>query len=200
MSGAVGNLLGSAGPEAPPSRPPPGPSIADTRSTRAPAERQTLEENVGQPEPMAASMAARLQGQPISYKEFISAVQEAGALETAGEAAAAAKAALGELGGCLSWPQAQNLAAWLPKPLRQVVSLRSFESSMSRFAPQALVKMVAEQERVGLKRAARDTRAVLLTLDQTLPKFLAEQLHSELASLWAPLTRPSAASAAQDSL
>jgi uncharacterized protein (DUF2267 family) len=200
MSGAVGNLLGSPGPEAPPSRPPPGPSIGGSRSTRAPAERQTLEEKVGQPEPMAASMPARLQGQPISYQEFISAVQEAGALETSAEAEAAAKAALGELGGCLSWPLAQNLAAWLPKPLRQLVSLHSFESSMSRFAPQALVKMVAEQERVGLKRAARDTRAVLLALDQTLPKFLAEQLHSELASLWAPLTYPSAASAAEDRL
>jgi uncharacterized protein (DUF2267 family) len=199
MSGAVGNLLGSRGPQAPPSRPPLGPSIEGSRSTRAPAERQTLEEKVGQPEPMAASMPSRLQGQPISYKEFISAVQEAGALETAGEAAAAAKAALGELGGCLSWPQAQHLAAWLPRPLRQLVRLRSFESSMSRFAPHAFVKMVAEQERVSLKRAAHDTRAVLLALDQTLPKFLADQLHSELASLWAPLTHPSAASAAQDS-
>jgi hypothetical protein len=74
MSGAVGNLLRSPGPEAPPSRPPPGPSIGDSRSTRAPAERQTLEEKVGQPAPMVASMPARLQGQPISYKEFISAV------------------------------------------------------------------------------------------------------------------------------
>jgi uncharacterized protein (DUF2267 family) len=79
---------------------------------------------------MVASMPARLQGQPISYKEFISAVQEAGALETAGEAADAAKAALGELGGCLSWPQAQNLAGWLPKSLRRLVSLRSLESSI----------------------------------------------------------------------
>jgi hypothetical protein len=39
---------------------------------------------------------ARLQGQAISYKEFISAVQEVGALETARETEAAAKAALVE--------------------------------------------------------------------------------------------------------
>jgi hypothetical protein len=32
---------------------------------------------------------------------------------------------------------------------------------------------------------------VLLALDQTLPKFIAEQLHSELASLWVPLTHVS---------
>jgi hypothetical protein len=33
-----------------------------------------------------------------------------------------------------------------------------------------------------------DTRAVLLALDRTLPKFLADQLHRELASIWGPLT------------
>jgi uncharacterized protein (DUF2267 family) len=135
-----------------------------------------------------ASRPAGLQGRVISYGEFISAVQEVGALETAAEAERAATATLSELAGCLSWPVGQNLAACLPRPLRQLLSRRSFDSSMSRFSPRAFARSVAEQERVELKRAARDTRAVLLALDQALPKFLADQLHKDLASLWGPLT------------
>ena len=149
--------------------------------------RETPEKEVGKPQLTVVS-TARLQGQPITYKEFIAAVQEAGALETAGEAEAAAGAALDELGGCLSWTQAQNLAQWLPKPLRQRVSRRSFESSMSRFAPQAFLRGVAEHQGISLRQATGHTRAVLSTLDRTLPDFLTEQLHSELALLWAPLT------------
>ncbi len=120
---------------------------------------------------------------------LVAAVQEAGGPGSAVEAERAAVAVLGELSGSLSWPAGQNLAGHLPKPFRQVVARRSFESSMSRFAPHAFVQRVAEQERVDLKRAARDTRAVLVALDQTLPGFLAEQLHRELASLWGPLIR-----------
>ena len=151
-----------------------------------PAERETPQKEVGKPQ-LTAGSTARLQGQAITYKEFIAAVQEAGALETAGEAEVAAEAALDELGRCLSWTQAQNLADWLPKPLRQRVSRRSFESSMSRFAPQAFLRGVAEHEGISLRQAAGHTRAVLSTLDRTLPDFLTEQLHSELASLWALL-------------
>jgi uncharacterized protein (DUF2267 family) len=131
---------------------------------------------------------AGLQGRVIRYREFISAVQEVGALETAAEAERAARAVLNELAGSLSWPVGQDLAACLPRPVRQLLSRRSFDSSMSRFSPRAFVRSVAEQERVDLKRAARDTRAVLLALDQAVPKFLADHLREELASLWGPLT------------
>jgi uncharacterized protein (DUF2267 family) len=120
--------------------------------------------------------------------DFLAAVRDVGALGSAGEAERAAKATLSELGGCLSWAAGQNLAAWLPKPLRQLVNGRSFTSSASRFAPKAFVKSVAEHEGVGLERAAHDTRAVLLALDQSLPVFLSEQVHAELTSLWGPLT------------
>ena len=188
MSGAIENLLGSPGTEARPSRPPSSAAKEAPHSATAVAERQTLEEHTGRPEPRAASVPARLPGQALSYKEFIRVVQELGAMESAGEAEAAARAALRELAGCVSWRQAQSLAAWLPKPLRELVSRRSFESSMSRFAPKAFLEGVAAQEGIGLKRAARNTRAVLLALDRTLPRFLTEQLHSELASLWVPLT------------
>jgi uncharacterized protein (DUF2267 family) len=157
---------------------------------QAPAERQDLEERVGRPpQPPAATRPARAQRQAISYREFISAVQAVGALETDREAERAAIATLGVLCGCLSWPVGQNLAACLPRPVRKLLSSRSFTSSMCRFSPPAFVKGVAEAERVDLKRAAHDTRAVLLALDRTLPKFLADQLHGELASLWGPLTR-----------
>jgi len=158
----------------------------------ASAERQDLDEGVGrQPEAPAATRPVRVQRQAIGYREVISAVQAVGALETDREAERAAIATLGVLWGCLSWPVGQNLAACFPRPVRKLLSRRSFTSSMCRFSPPAFVKGVAEEERVDLKRAAHDTRAVLLALDRTLPKFLADQLHGELASLWGPLTRPS---------
>jgi uncharacterized protein (DUF2267 family) len=191
MSSAIDNLRGLSGTQAAPGKVRPIP-VKEPGPTTVPAERETPEKKVGRPNSIPVSRA-KLRGQAISYQEFIAAVQEAGELETAGEAEAATKAALSELSGCISWPQAQNLAEWLPRPLRQLVSRRSFESSMSRFAPQGFLDGVAAQERVGPTQAARDTRAVLLALDQTLPQFLIEQLHSELASLWAPLTYVSAA-------
>jgi uncharacterized protein (DUF2267 family) len=157
-------------------------SGSEARSAPALAERR---ERVDQPERAAAP---RRQGQTIGYREFVSAVQEVGAIDTTADAERAAVAVLGELGGCLSWPVAQNLAASLPKPIRQKLSRRSFGSSMSRFSAGAFVKSVAEQERVDPNRAARHTRAVLLALDQALPRFLVEHLHRELAALWGPLT------------
>jgi len=60
---------------------------------------------------------------------------------------------------------------------------------MCRFAPQAFLQQMALQERVGISRAAQDTRAVLRALDRVLPTIFREQLHAELASLWGPLTR-----------
>jgi uncharacterized protein (DUF2267 family) len=194
MNSAVGDLLRLPGSEAPPGRIPPGPATEESRPTTTPAERETVDESVSQPEPTALTTRERLQGQAITYNEFITVVQEAGALESAVEAEIAAKAALGELGGCLSWPQTQNLAEWLPSPLRQLVILRSFESSMSRFAPRAFLERMGENDGIGERRATRDTRAVLLALDRTLPTFLREHLHSELASLWVPLADLAAAS------
>ncbi len=131
-------------------------------------------------------MAARLEGQVISFAAFLAAVQDMGALATVGEANLAARAALGELGATLSWGAAQNLAGNLPKPLRQLVRGRSFDSSMSRFAPQVFLQRMAGE--VGTSRAAGDARAVLRTLDSILPETLTAQLHAELASLWGPLT------------
>jgi uncharacterized protein (DUF2267 family) len=131
-------------------------------------------------------MPVRLEGQVISFAAFLTTVQDVGALMTIGEADRAARAALGELGGCLSWGAAQNLAGHLPKPLRQLVRSRSFDSSMSRFSPQVFLQRMAGE--VGTSRAAQDARTVLRTLDLILPEILREHLHAELASLWGPLT------------
>jgi len=132
---------------------------------------------------------ARLPGHSISYAAFIATVQDVGALATAEDADGAAAAVLGKLVGCLSWTTAQNLIGCLPGPLRRRVRLRSFDSSMCRFAPQAFLQQMALQERIGISKAAQDTRAVLRALDRVLPTIFREQLHAELASLWGPLTR-----------
>jgi uncharacterized protein (DUF2267 family) len=125
-------------------------------------------------------------GQALSLAAFVAAVQDVGALPSPEEADRAARSALGVVGGCLSWSTAENLAGHLPKPLRQLVRDRAFDSSMCRFAPQAFLQRVADG--VGASRAAPDTRAVLRTLDLLLPEILTEQLHAELASIWEPLT------------
>ena len=135
---------------------------------------------------MRASIPARLEGKTISFAAFLAAVQDTGALATVGEADCAARAALGELAGSLSWGAAQNLAGHLPKPLRQLVIGRSFDSSMSRFAPQVFLQRMAGE--VGTSRASQDARAGLRTLDLILPEILTAQLDAELASLWGPLT------------
>ena len=125
-------------------------------------------------------------GQALSLAAFVAAVQDTGPLTTAEEADRAARAALGVVGGCLSWSAAENLAGHLPKPLRRLVRDHAFDSSMCRFAPHAFLQRMADG--VGTSRAAPDTRAVLGTLDLILPELLTEQLHAELASIWGPLT------------
>ena len=125
-------------------------------------------------------------GQALSLGAFVAAVQDVGALTTPEEADRAATSALGVVGGCLSWSAAENLAGHLPRPLRRLVRDRAFDSSMCRFAPQAFLQRVADG--VGASRAAPDTRAVLRTLDLILPEILTEQLHTELMSIWGPLT------------
>ena len=76
-------------------------------------------------------------------------------METAGEAERAALAVLGELAGCLSWPVGQNLAACLPRPVRRLLSRRSFESSMNRFSPPAFLKAAHFLRFQGVGAAAR---------------------------------------------
>ena len=132
-------------------------------------------------------MTATIEHQTISLPAFIAAVQEAGAMSSAGEADRASSVALIALGGCLSRGAIENLAGHLPKSLRQLVRDRSYDSSMCRFAPQVFLQRMADE--VGTTRAAPDARAVLRTLDLILPETLREQLHAELASLWGPLTR-----------
>ncbi len=157
-----------------------------SRSPIALGER-TPEEGVAESEPRASGLPARLAGHSISHVAFIATVQDVGALATAEEADRAAVAVLGELVRCLSWTAAQNLIGCLPSPLRRRVSLRSFDSSMCRFAPQAFLRQIARQERVGISRAAQDTRAVLRALDLILPEIFRQQLRAELASLCGPV-------------
>ena len=171
----------------------PSQTVASTASVRsspvtALGERPTLEDGARQSAPGAARLPASLAGLSISYAAFIARIQDIGALATGEEADRAAVAVLGELVGCLSWTAAQNLIGCLPKPLRRRVGLRSFDSSMCRFAPQAFLLQMARQERVDISQAAQDTRAVLRALDLILPEILLEQLHTELASHWGPLT------------
>jgi uncharacterized protein (DUF2267 family) len=135
---------------------------------------------------MRAPTSVGREGRTIGFAAFLGAVQDMGALPTVGEAERAARAALGELAGNLSWETAQNLANQLPKPLRKLVRERSFDSSMSRFAPRVFLQRMAAE--IGASRAAEDARAVLRALDVILPETLREQLHAELASLWGPLT------------
>ena len=166
-----------------------GPSKVSAVAVNDPDLAPTPEAGAGESAARAAALPARLGGHSISYTAFIATVQDMGALGTAVEADRAAVAVLGQLVGCLSWTAAKNLIGCLPKSFRRRVGLRSFDSSMCRFAPQAFLMQMAQQEGLGISRAAQDTHAVLWALDLTLPEIFRQQLHAELVSLWGPLIR-----------
>ncbi|HZV52787.1 MAG TPA: DUF2267 domain-containing protein [Candidatus Dormibacteraeota bacterium] len=126
----------------------------------------------------------------MTDREFITAVQEAGAFRTTKEAERAADAVLAELGASLRWGEAQILAARLPRRFGRLVLEQSFTTSMGRFAPGILIARIAEREGVDRERARHDLGAVLAALDRLLPAGAREELRAELPAAFAATVGP----------
>lgn len=79
-------------------------------------------------------------------------------------------AVLAELGGALTWGEAQNLAEQLPPPLAAGIRARALEPGGARYSPEGFVRLVSEDLRVSGEEGRRRTRAVLDALrDQLQP-------------------------------
>jgi uncharacterized protein (DUF2267 family) len=79
-------------------------------------------------------------------------------------------AVLAELGGALTWGEAQNLAEQLPPPLGAGIRARALEPGVSRYSPQSFVRLVAEDLGVSEEEGRERVRAVLAALrDQLNP-------------------------------
>lgn len=115
----------------------------------------------------------------IPSAALVDRVAGAAALSPA-EAEATLGVVTGDLGICLTWGEAQNLADLLPEPYASQIRTRSLAPGGPRYSPTTFVVAVAEQLGVGPADAERRTRAVLETLRALLPPHRFQQLEEEL--------------------
>lgn len=95
-------------------------------------------------------------------------------------------AVLAEIGGALTWGEAQNLAGQLPPPLAAGIRARSLEPGVARYSPQGFVRLVSEDLRVPEEEGRRRTGAVLEALRDRLHSDRFHALVEELPT-FAPL-------------
>lgn len=123
----------------------------------------------------------------IPENELLERLRQAASL-SAEEADATLGVVVGDLGICLTWGEAQNLADLLPEPYASGVRTRSLAPGGPRYSPTTFVVAVAEQLGVGPAEAERRTRGVLDTLRALLPPRRFRQLEEELVSFTRLLT------------
>jgi uncharacterized protein (DUF2267 family) len=119
--------------------------------------------------------------------DWIREFQRRAGIESRDEAERSAAYVAEELGGCLTWGEAQNLAAWLPEPLATALRKGSFNTAMARFSPRAFSSRVAELDGIGVEEARRRILAFLGILTESLSASRLVHLRQELASWGAEL-------------
>src|SRR5262245_65926390 len=97
----------------------------------------------------------------MSRDDLIREFQRRAGIESRDEAERSAAHVAEQLGGCLTWGEAQNLAAWLPEPLAMALRKGSFNTAMARFSPRAFSSRVAELDGIGVEEARRRILAFL---------------------------------------
>jgi uncharacterized protein (DUF2267 family) len=105
----------------------------------------------------------------MEYDEFINRVQEREELDSPEEAAAAVKATLGTLGEMLSPKERHDLAAELPKPLKNCLTLWVERPPRElthphRFSLEEFYNRVAARSEVGYPAAVKHSQAVIQVL------------------------------------
>lgn len=98
-----------------------------------------------------------------------------------------------EVGACLTWRAAYNLADCLPRPYAGAVRAGVHEGTPARFAPGTFLAAVAERDGIDAGAAARRARAVFEALRECLPRQRYEELAAELARFGDLLGGPPAA-------
>ena len=123
--------------------------------------------------------------QELTQESLVRRVGELARLPDA-DAHATLVAVLAELGGALTWGEAQNLAERLPSPLAAGIRARALEPGVSRYSPETFVRLVSEDLDVPVEEGRRRTRSVLEALRDELH---AERFHALVEELptFAPL-------------
>jgi uncharacterized protein (DUF2267 family) len=121
----------------------------------------------------------------MDHEEFVKRVQEAAALDSATEAAAALEATIGTLGELLAPTERRHLAAQLPKPMKQYVRRWLGRppqrlTNPHRFNLEEFYQRVAARSGLGYPAAVKSSQAVI----QVLREAIAE---GELTELFAQL-------------
>lgn len=123
----------------------------------------------------------------MRHEDWIAAFAERAGIGSRDQAERSAVHIVGELGGCLTWGEAHNLAGQMPEPLAGALRDGSQGTAMARFSARAYVARVAERDGIGPKEARRRVVAFLETLREELPSRELEPLEEELASWQAEL-------------
>jgi uncharacterized protein (DUF2267 family) len=122
--------------------------------------------------------------------DLVGGYQATAGIDSREEAERSAAGLAAELGGTLTWGEAQNLAGLLPVPLAARMSRASYGTSMARFSPPALVDRMAETDGVPREEARRRLGAFLSALTDRLPNSRLRQLGEELDRYGDLIDRP----------
>jgi uncharacterized protein (DUF2267 family) len=118
----------------------------------------------------------------MNFRDWMAAFAGRAGIDGRPDAERSARSIVYQLGGCLSWGLAQNVADELPEPLAGALRDGSFGTAMARFSAQAFVERLAERDRVGLEVARRRASAFLSLLREELPRSDVVLMDEELAS------------------
>ncbi len=123
----------------------------------------------------------------MTRRDWIRALAERTGIDRRDEAERSALHIAFELGGCLTWGEAQSLAEQVPQPLAGALRAGSYGTAMARFSATAFISRIAERDGVSLEEARRRVTAFLAILREELPSSRLEHLGEELASWKAEL-------------
>ena len=124
---------------------------------------------------------------PMRWDDWRRDYQRRSGIQNRDEAELSAAHVAEELGGCLTWGEAQNLAEGLPKPIATMLRNGSFNTAMARFSPRSFESRVAELDGVSFAEGRRRVIAFLNVLAEHLPTTRLEHLRQELTSWEAEL-------------
>jgi uncharacterized protein (DUF2267 family) len=118
----------------------------------------------------------------MSRRDWVAAFAKRAGIQDRRQAERSARTVARELGGCLTWAEAQNLADELGGPLGSALREGSFGTALARFSARAFVQRVAEDDGVRPDEARRRTAALLSLLREELPRSYVVYLDEQLAA------------------
>jgi uncharacterized protein (DUF2267 family) len=113
-------------------------------------------------------------------RDLVSALQARTGIASREEAERSLLYLADELGGCLTWAEAHNLADLLPEPVAGRLRRATYESAMARFSASAFLAGLAERDGVDVEEAARRAETFFAILRETLPQRRWARMSEEL--------------------